>query len=234
MGWQWHQLDHMQVNCTSLQTDNHVNTSPLNFFQAGCTSWQPANSVKILKTMKALKASWTNSMCVCVCGTWQPIRWQYADSSDTWCITVCVWHVTANQVTVRWQQWHLVYCCQWQTLWEPSIWQNVGDRQHSAQYSSRHDWLASCVPSSLVITSLSLLPSVLWHCLIGHQEENPACKKLSDEVLAWLSVWWDVLIVQQRHKLSKLIPSLIYCSFHSCIRFTIYNQHVTHVIELVH
>jgi len=24
--------------------------------------------------------------------------------------------------------------------------------------------------------------------LIGHQEEHPACKKLSDEVLAWLSV----------------------------------------------
>ena len=26
-GWQWHQLDHMQVICTSLQTDNHANTS---------------------------------------------------------------------------------------------------------------------------------------------------------------------------------------------------------------
>jgi len=23
MGWQWHQLDHMQISCTSLQTDNH-------------------------------------------------------------------------------------------------------------------------------------------------------------------------------------------------------------------
>jgi len=29
--WQWHQLSHMQV-CTSLQTDNHANTSPLSFF----------------------------------------------------------------------------------------------------------------------------------------------------------------------------------------------------------
>jgi len=26
--WQWHQLGHMQV-CTSLQTDNHANTSSL-------------------------------------------------------------------------------------------------------------------------------------------------------------------------------------------------------------
>jgi len=29
MGLQWHQLDHMQIICTSLQTDNHANTSPL-------------------------------------------------------------------------------------------------------------------------------------------------------------------------------------------------------------
>jgi len=29
--WQWHQLGHMQV-CTSLQTDNYANTSPLSFF----------------------------------------------------------------------------------------------------------------------------------------------------------------------------------------------------------
>jgi len=24
IGWQWHQLDHMQVICTSLQTNNHL------------------------------------------------------------------------------------------------------------------------------------------------------------------------------------------------------------------
>jgi len=27
MGWQWHQLDRMQIICTSLQTDNHASTS---------------------------------------------------------------------------------------------------------------------------------------------------------------------------------------------------------------
>jgi len=31
MGWPWHQLDHMQIICTSLQTGNHTNTSLLNF-----------------------------------------------------------------------------------------------------------------------------------------------------------------------------------------------------------
>jgi len=30
MGWQWHQLDHMQIICILLQTDNHASTSPLN------------------------------------------------------------------------------------------------------------------------------------------------------------------------------------------------------------
>ena len=33
MGWQWHQLDHMQIICTSLQTDNHASTSPLSFYR---------------------------------------------------------------------------------------------------------------------------------------------------------------------------------------------------------
>ena len=35
LGWQWHQLNHMQTMCTSLQTDNHINTSSLNFYRPG-------------------------------------------------------------------------------------------------------------------------------------------------------------------------------------------------------
>jgi len=31
--------------------------------------------------------------------------------------------------------------------------------------------------------------------LVGHQEEHPACKKLSDEVLVWLSLFSEVQIV---------------------------------------
>jgi len=30
-GWQWHQLDHTQIICTLLQTDNHASTSSLIF-----------------------------------------------------------------------------------------------------------------------------------------------------------------------------------------------------------
>jgi len=33
MGWQWHQLDHMQIIRTLLQTDNHASTSPLSFYR---------------------------------------------------------------------------------------------------------------------------------------------------------------------------------------------------------
>jgi len=49
VGWQWHQLDHMQIICSSLQTDNHASTSPLSFLQAGCPSCHPTNSIKALK-----------------------------------------------------------------------------------------------------------------------------------------------------------------------------------------
>ena len=31
--------------------------------------------------------------------------------------------------------------------------------------------------------------------LVGRQEEHPACKKLSDDVLAWLSDWSEVQMV---------------------------------------
>ena len=43
LGWQWHRLDHMQTICTSIQTDNHTNTSTVNtqFLQAGYTFWRP-------------------------------------------------------------------------------------------------------------------------------------------------------------------------------------------------
>jgi len=35
LGMQWHQLDHMQTICTSLQTGNH---HIIQFLQAGCSS----------------------------------------------------------------------------------------------------------------------------------------------------------------------------------------------------
>jgi len=31
--------------------------------------------------------------------------------------------------------------------------------------------------------------------LVERQEEHPACKRLSDEMLAWLSVWSEVQVI---------------------------------------
>ena len=56
--WQWHQLGRMQV-CTSLQTDNHASTPPLNFLQAGCPSCRPTNSVKTLKAHNRQQTQYT-------------------------------------------------------------------------------------------------------------------------------------------------------------------------------
>ena len=47
--WQWHQLDRMQTICTSLQTDNHINTPITRFLQTGCSSRCPANSFEAVK-----------------------------------------------------------------------------------------------------------------------------------------------------------------------------------------
>jgi len=49
MGWQWHQLDHMQIICTLFQTDNQASTSSLNFLQVECSCWCPTKSVKVVK-----------------------------------------------------------------------------------------------------------------------------------------------------------------------------------------
>jgi len=38
LGWQWHQLDHMQIICTSLQRDNPHQHIITQFLQAGCSS----------------------------------------------------------------------------------------------------------------------------------------------------------------------------------------------------
>jgi len=50
MGWQWHQLDHMQIICTLLETDNHASTSPLSFYRPDTLpTAHPPNGVKALK-----------------------------------------------------------------------------------------------------------------------------------------------------------------------------------------
>jgi len=67
MGWQWHQLDHMQIICTLYQADNHVSTSSLSLLQAGCSSWCTVNSVKMLKAMQLSDSWWKGHHSLYVC-----------------------------------------------------------------------------------------------------------------------------------------------------------------------
>ena len=57
MGWQWHQLDHMQIICTTLQSDNLASMPSLSFLLAGCSSWRTTNSVNALKALAYLLKS---------------------------------------------------------------------------------------------------------------------------------------------------------------------------------
>ena len=54
-------------------------------------------------------------------------------------------------------------------------------------------WLTKDMPDSLFCPSdYSVLAFSALTLLVGWQEGHPACKKLSGEVLAWLSVWSKV------------------------------------------
>ena len=69
LGWQWHQLDHMQTTYTSLR----ISTPHHSFLQAGCSTWCPTvskhwrhdnikyNSTFLLQEMliKVIAISWT-------------------------------------------------------------------------------------------------------------------------------------------------------------------------------
>jgi len=51
IGWQWHQLDHMQIICTLLQTHSHASTISLKFLQTDAfpdAQVGPTNSIKAL------------------------------------------------------------------------------------------------------------------------------------------------------------------------------------------
>jgi len=64
MGWHWHQLDHIQIICTSLQKDNHASTSPVMFLQARCPSCRPTNSIKALAHQ--VQVYWVSHVHVCI------------------------------------------------------------------------------------------------------------------------------------------------------------------------
>jgi len=70
----------------------------------------------------------------------------------------------------------------------------------------------------LTVTAPQIHFTILWHltCVfiafsawilfVWHQEEHPACKKFSHEVLAWLSLWSEVHMIFHMMQLMPLPP----------------------------
>jgi len=65
MGWHWHQLDHMQVICTSLQTDNYASTLPLSFYRPDALSDAQPIASKLICTCDVFSIHWWSCQQCC-------------------------------------------------------------------------------------------------------------------------------------------------------------------------
>jgi len=74
-----------------------------------------------------------------------------------------------------------------------SAWQGAGtvptktETMNSGQYLYMMSWLCIFIP----VAQHGCLNALML--LVGRHEGHPSCKKLSDEVLAWLSVWIELM-----------------------------------------
>ena len=74
------------------------------------------------------------------------------------------------------------------------------DTRHCGKSRERHATVDDGRPTSHCFRNFIAFQdtsafSALSLLLVGRQKEHPACKKLSDEVLVWLSIWSEVQIV---------------------------------------
>jgi len=58
MGWQWHQLDHIQIICTVLQTDNQTTPAPQHSLSIGRMLFLPSNQQR--QSTKATNNTYNN------------------------------------------------------------------------------------------------------------------------------------------------------------------------------
>jgi len=97
---------------------------------------------------------------------------------------------------------HPQQCCSWHQMqtsrrcgsWNhPSQTHSWTPHRHTHTSSVSPPVTADCVtPITSTDNQFALSAFTL---LVGRHKEHPACKKLSDEVLVWLSVWIEVQIV---------------------------------------
>ena len=207
----WHQLDHMQTICTSLQTNNHTNTSSLNFLQARCSSWRPANAVK------ALKGFPFNFNLNCVENV---IKSQSATTAGLKCVLFFV----DRECSKMWSYQQSIPACHSSILWQTS------DTGFTIIDKLIFDYL--CIWCVVFISRLcwcqlykSDISDVFWHhfvafsaltLLFGRQEEHPTCKN-------WVMRCWCDYLASLRSRLIlpfwyQLIKVVLENSIYSTIK----------------
>jgi len=67
MEQQCHQLDHMQIICTSLQRDNHASTSSLNFFTSRTLFLMPNQQCQSTEGNNSLVTHCKHTNCTTAC-----------------------------------------------------------------------------------------------------------------------------------------------------------------------
>jgi len=97
MGWQWHQLDHMQIICILRQTDNHTTTSPL-FLRVGRSSWHPTNSCQ---NIKVNLAKYTGQTSFCSKVTIWTCKQQYILTVDQLLYVDTQWQLVNQQICCK-------------------------------------------------------------------------------------------------------------------------------------
>jgi len=82
LGWQWPQLDHMQIIFTTLQTDNHTRTSSLNFFTGRMLFLMPNQQYRGTEG-KLLEVTRGNSpMSLHMRGMWEGMEFPHVPSHE--------------------------------------------------------------------------------------------------------------------------------------------------------
>ena len=163
--------------CTSLQTDNHASTTPLSFLQAACPSATQPTALKHWRLLMEI-CSWS-------CGYLMvptPMNWL----CDRRWWKIC-WHSVILNSHIRWLWVITGGCCVVLISLLDALSQFLiavadGSLQRCCAYSR-----VSCCRVMSCRAAFSALT-----LLVGWQEGHPACKKLSDGLLAWLSVWGEV------------------------------------------
>jgi len=152
------------------------------------------------------------------CGSWCSIAVYLLVEREWWIYRLCDVVVTSvsSQCRSCWsselwwtgcgrtRRWGFPAGCRWRTSMLISLCWSVfaGRKRYSAlglihllsstNYTNKSNMMCNCILLYCVYRVFAFGVLTLF---VGHQEEHLACKKLSDEVLAWSSVWSKVQMI---------------------------------------